>query len=315
MSTETILITGGNGNLGRLVADDFETRGYKVVAFDLPGTEDVAPKHRAVVTGDIRDQELLEEILDEHKPSAVIHLASLLSGSSEANPQAAWEINATASINLMHMAKERGIGPFVFSSTIATCGPGGPKHLSGEIEQWPDNVYGATKIAVERMGVWLKQSSDFDFRCLRFPMVLSPSSPPGALTAYPGHAFRAAAKGEAFAFPVSASTGMSTLHLNDVTRSIVELALADRARLKHHAYNLHGFMFTTGELADTITAQYPDASFSYDPNPMADARIAGWPDTIDDTAAREDWDWAPEYDYEKCVAAMFALVRAEHNQH
>ncbi len=73
-------------------------------------------------------------------------------------------------------------------------------------------------------------------------------------------------------------------------------------------------MFTTGELAETIAERYPDASFSYDPNPQADARISGWPDTIDDTAAREDWDWAPDYDYTKCVEAMFDLVRAEHNQ-
>jgi len=201
MTVKKVLITGGNGNLGRLLATDFEARDISVVAFDLPNEEtrsDNFAGKRTFIEGDIRDTDRLAEILNDHQPDAIIHLASLLSGSSEANPQLAWEVNATASIDLMHLAKQRCAGPFVFASTMATYAPDHQKVLPEDAAQWPDNVYGATKVAVERMGVWLKKSANFDFRCLRFPMVLSPFSPPGALTAYPGHACNAAVKGDAF---------------------------------------------------------------------------------------------------------------------
>jgi threonine 3-dehydrogenase len=115
---KTALITGGNGNLGRLVAQHLEAIGTKVVSFDLPGSEGAhcEPRH-AVVLGDMQDQSLLEDTLTAYKPDVVIHLASMLSGSSQANPQLAWEVNATSSIRLMRLCLDRNIGPFFFAST------------------------------------------------------------------------------------------------------------------------------------------------------------------------------------------------------
>jgi threonine 3-dehydrogenase len=305
----TILITGGNGNLGRLVAERFEARGSRVVSFDLPGTEsDLTRARHAVVNGDIRDTALLASTIAGHKPDAIIHLASLLSGSSEADPEAAWEINASAAMCLMRLAAERARGPFVFASTIATYGPGVPRNLPEEAPQWPVNVYGVTKIAVERMGGYLKAKQGLDFRCLRFPMVLSPFAPPGAVTAYPSHAFKAATTGEPFTFPVAPSTGMSTMFLDDVIRSLTEITLADSVRLNRTAYNLHGFTFTAEDLAAAIRSRIPDAAFDFRPDPAVDPMIRTWPDTMDDTAARSDWDWVPAYDFTKCVEAMFDLL-------
>ena len=227
---KTALITGGNGNLGRLVAQHLEAIGTKVVSFDLPGSEGAhcEPRH-AVVLGDMQDQSLLEDTLTAYKPDVVIHLASMLSGSSQANPQLAWEVNATSSIRLMSLCLDRNIGPFFFASTAATYGPDLASPVALNTPQWPENIYGATKVAVERMGVYLKLKQGFDFRCLRFPMVLSPSAPAGAMTAYPSHAIAAAARGDNFTMPVAPSTGMSTLYLNDVTRSIVEICSAGRS--------------------------------------------------------------------------------------
>lgn len=301
-----VLITGGHGNLGRLVAAQFIDAQHDVVTFDLPGTTPPDGVADAVV-GDMQDTDLLARTLDRHQPDAVVHLASLLSGSSEANPELAWAVNATASITLMRMAKERGNGPFVFASTLATYGACGPV-LKDDAPQWPDNVYGATKVAVERMGVWMKQSAGFDFRCLRFPMVLSPFAPPGALTAYPSHAFKAAATGHPFTFPVARGTGVSTLMLDDVTRSLVAITLADRARLTGHAYNLHGFHFTAGDLADKLQGRWPGGAITFQPDARVDALISGWPDVIDDAAARADWDWMPAFDFDAAFAAMCERV-------
>ena len=118
-----VLITGGNGNLGRLVAASLESSGTQVISFDLPGTLGAFSKIRhATVLGDIRNHELLKRVVETHKPNAIIHLASMLSGSSEANPSAAWDINASASISLMRLCLEKVDGPFFFASTAATYG-------------------------------------------------------------------------------------------------------------------------------------------------------------------------------------------------
>jgi threonine 3-dehydrogenase len=298
---KTALVTGGNGNLGRLVAQNLEAMGTRVVSFDLPGSEGphCDPRH-AVVLGDMRDQSLLEDTLATHKPDVVIHLASMLSGSSEANPELAWDVNASSSIRLMRHCLDRNIGPFFFASPVALNTP-----------QWPENIYGATKVAVERMGVYLKLKQGFDFRCLRFPMVLSPSAPAGAMTAYPSHAIAAAARGDTFVMPVAPDTGMSTLYLNDVTRSIVEICSAERAALTQHAYNLHSFMFTAQDLVEAIQNRFPGFSCTFTSGSPTDDLILRWPDVFDDSAARADWGWAPHYDFDATIEALVQFANAQ----
>ena len=302
---KTALITGGNGNIGRLVAQHLEKTNTKVVSFDLPGSEGEHsdPRH-AVVLGDMRDYALLEQTVKTHRPDVIIHLASMLSGSSEANPSLAWEVNASSSIHFMRMCLDHQTGPFFFASTAATYGPDLISPVGLDTPQWPENIYGATKVAVERMGVYLKLKQGFDFRCLRFPMVLSPFAPAGAMTAYPSHAIAAAAKGESFVFPVSKNTGMSTLYLNDVTRSIVEICGAKRASLHHHIYNLHSYMFTAQNLVSAIQLRYPDFTFSFTQNGPTEDLIRRWPNIFDDSAARQDWGWKPQYDFETTVDAL-----------
>jgi len=309
---KTALVTGGNGNLGRLVAQNLEAMGTRVVSFDLPGSEGphCDPRH-AVVLGDMRDQSLLEDTLATHKPDVVIHLASMLSGSSEANPELAWDVNASSSIRLMRHCLDRNIGPFFFASTAATYGPDLASPVALDTPQWPENIYGATKVAVERMGVYLKLKQGFDFRCLRFPMVLSPSAPAGAMTAYPSHAIAAAARGDTFVMPVAADTGMSTLYLNDVTRSIVEICSAERAALTQHAYNLHSFMFTAQDLVEAIQSRFPGFSCTFTSGSPTDDLILRWPDVFDDSAARADWGWAPHYDFDATIEALVQFANAQ----
>ena len=122
------------------------------------------------------------------------------------------------------------INSLVFSST----------YCDRSSQSWtPEYMYGVTKVAVERFGSYLKKTCGFDFRCLRFPMVLSPFAPLSAKTAYPSHACRAVVLGDAFNFQVSKETGMSCMFLDDVIRSILEISHAPQAGLKSNAYNLH----------------------------------------------------------------------------
>ena len=308
---ESVLITGGNGNLGRLVADKLLARGQSVVKFDIPGTEPVTlHANETVVSGDIRDLDLLRKILAQHRPDTIYHLASLLSGSSEADLKAAWEINASASFNLLNLANETSIGKFFFASTAASYGPVGSNPMPQDYPQWPENMYGVTKVAVERMGVYFKQKHGLDFRCLRFPLVVSPFAPEAAVSAFPSHAFKAAFNGQSFRFPVAENTGISTLFLEDVIDSIVDYTATEATQLNCHVYNLHAYYLTAGMVALEAAKRFPGFDYSFEPIEAVDHLISSWPDMVDDTDARRDWGWQPAYDFDQSAARICEMLHA-----
>jgi len=308
---ETVLITGGNGNLGRLVAGRLLQGGVRVVKFDIPGTEPAQTvENETVVCGDIRDAELLRDLVNDCKPRTIYHLASLLSGSSEADLAEAWAINATASFDLMNLAQAHGVEKFFFASTAASYGPVDTDPMPNDYPQWPENMYGATKVAVERIGVYFKQKHGLDFRCLRFPLVVSPDAPKTAVSAFPSHALRAAVNGESFCFPVSENTGISTIFLEDVIDSIVTYTAAARETLTEHVYNLHAYYLSAGMVAQAAQARFPDFDYGFEPVEAVEHLISSWPDVVDDSAARRDWGWNPAYNFEQSVARMCDLLRA-----
>lgn len=307
---KTALITGGNGNLGRLTADRLLADNIHVIRFDIPGTEPATVRpNETIITGDIRDQKLVNDILSKHRPDTIYHLASLLSGSSEADHEAAWEINATASFHLLKLAVKHQVRTFFFAGTNASYGGGLNDPLPEDAMQWPENIYGATKVAVERLGVFFKNKNDLDFRILRFPMVLSPFAPTTAVTAYPSHAIRAAMNHQPFSFPVSAQTGMSTMFLDDVINSIIDFTYTPREQITQHAYNLHGYFMSVEMLIAEIHKQYPEFAYQHDINPVVENLINNWPNEIIDQHARDDWGWNPRFDLEQSVEKMFNLIK------
>ena len=137
---QTALITGGNGNLGRLVAQQLSAKGKDVLCLDLPETEQKNEKfYKKIFLGNVCDQNLVNKILKDERPQAIFHLASLLSGSSETDLERAWQINATASINLMQAAKFYEVGLFFYASTIATYGSNTKDPLPEDFVQWPQH--------------------------------------------------------------------------------------------------------------------------------------------------------------------------------
>ena len=307
---KTALLTGGNGNLGRLVADKLLDMDMRVVKFDVPGTEPATVRdNEEIVTGDIRDVAHMEELLRQYRPDIAYHFASLLSGSSEADPEAAWDINATGSFHLLRLAVKLRIDRFFFASTSASYGGALVDPFPENAEQWPENLYGATKTAVERVGVYFKLRHDLDFRCLRFPLVLSPFAPQAAVTAYPSHAFKAALNGEYFTFPVSPGIGMSTIFLEDVVDGIVKFTLAPRVAIKQHAYNLHSYFVSAQSVADAISRRIHEFRYDFKPIATVEALLEAWPNVIVDSSARRDWGWDPRYDFEKSADRMLELLR------
>jgi len=311
MSNKTgkVLITGGNGNLGQLVAEQLLQRGQRVIKFDIPGTEPAEQSdNEVVITGDIRDTDALEKIISEHRPDIIYHLASLLSGSSELDLTDAWGVNATSSFELMKLALKYDVNKFFFASTIATYGDVDDDPMPEDYAQWPENMYGVTKVAVERLGVYFKARHGLDFRCLRFPLVVSPYAPKSAVTAFPSHALRAAFEGDSFVFPVSENVGMSTIFLEDVVDSIVRFCAADRSSLSRHVYNLHAYYLSAGMVAEAALERFPDFDYYFEPVDSVERLIANWPDVMSDSSAHDDWNWNPRFDLSRSVDRMCELL-------
>ncbi len=308
-SIKTALITGGNGNLGRLVAKRLLADGVRVIKFDIPGTvSENTESNETVVMGDMRDDAQLESILIQHQPDTIYHLASLLSGSSEADHEAAWAINASASFKLLELAVKYKVRTFFFAGTTASYGGALQDPLPETTEQWPENIYGVTKVAVERLGVFYKKKNNLDFRILRFPMVISPFAPATAVTAFPSHAFKAAIEGNSIVLPISPELGMSTLFLDDVVDSIVDYCYAPRSNLTQHAYNLHSYFLSAEMVVNAILERYANFKYQYQPDETVNSLFSMWPNVVVDEAARKDWGWQPKYDFPKTVDRMFELI-------
>ncbi len=306
---KSILITGGNGNIARLLAKRLLNDNHSVTCLDITD-----PDPGSVVEGvdyikaDICDESAIESALKSKQTEVVFHLASLLSGSSEIDRKRAFNVNALATFNLFELALANGSPKIIFPGTGASYGSDVPSILPENHPQWPENIYGVTKVANERLGVYYKLKHGLDFRCLRPPLVLSPYAPPAALTAYASHAYVAAAKGEAFTFPVSRKIGMSSIYIEDLVEGFVQLAFAPKDKLRQHAYNLHALCPTAQEIADSIQKVKPDFQYNFESDPKVEALLTTAPNVFVDSGARKDWGWKPISDLDACTAAIFKLL-------
>ena len=232
------LVTGAAGNLARQLMAELDSSGKETLGIDLaPAPEGRQDNWRRI---DVTDSSNMARLLAAFQPECILHMASLLSMSSAADPRRAWQVNASAAVALMELAVEHGVRRFFFPSTSATYGGVLPDPLPEDHPQWPDNIYGATKVAVERVGTYFSLSRGLDFRSVRLPVVASPFAPPAAVSAYASHVFAAAARGDPFTFPVAPEVAVSVIYVRDVTEGILRLVEAPEEPLSRRVYNLHG---------------------------------------------------------------------------
>jgi threonine 3-dehydrogenase len=291
---ETILITGGAGNLARQLTDELAEAGHRVVLVDLPPADPGSPHEYHVA--DISDRKRIESILAEVRPNRIIHFASLLSGGSEEDRARAWRVNVDGSFGLFEAALATNVGSIFFPSSVAAYGSPLPEIVPPDHPQWPTGLYGVTKTCVERLGIYYHQRFGLDFRCLRLPVVVSRFAPPGAASAYASRCFVEAAGRQRFTFRVRPETRPSLIYVKDVIAAVRRLIEAPSDELTRRVYNLQALSPTAAELRQVISARLPDAELDFDPDPETVQLIESWPVRFDDTAARADWGWAPRFD-------------------
>lgn len=325
MATKTVIVTGANGEIGRgIVAELSKSQDAEILALDLAFTDNVsssAPTSSAgsssnvkKVKADILDARELNELTKDRSITAIFHLAALLSSSGERDPERAHRVNVEGSLNLLQLARnqtESSKTPvkFIFPSTIAIYGrPAETPALNVTEDQFllPITMYGVNKLYVEQLGRYFKhhyrlldgERPRVDFRCVRLPGVLcSDTVPSGGTSDYGPEMVHAAAQGKSYSCFVPPTAQLPFMVKPDAVAAIVGISRAATLPTTNPVYNVTAFAPTAREIELEIRKYYPKFEVSYEPHPGRTAIVASWPQSLDDSRARADWGWKPQYDF------------------
>ncbi len=320
MRTKAILITGANGEVGHGLIRYLAEQGDlpPVVVLDIRGLDDsIRPYVYETKVGDILDTSLLDTLINEYEIEMVFHLAALLSTHSEFNPEVAHRVNVQGTVNLLHMAtaqsRLRGKAvKFIFPSSIAVYGlPDlATKAAAGAVTEdlytTPTTMYGCNKLYCEHLGRYysfhyqqLAATDDIhvDFRAVRFPGLISAlTMPTGGTSDYAPEMLHAAAAGKPYACFVREDTRIPFMVMPDAIKALLNLAEAPAEQLTRRIYNVTSFSPTAAELRDLTLSAFSNAQITFAPHQKRQAIVDSWPGDVDDSAARQDWGWWPDYD-------------------
>jgi len=323
MRKPVVLITGAGGEIGHSLIDYLATDGGRaIVTLDLsPLDPSLGAKVAREFTGSILDKGLLQRILSEFEVDQVFHLAALLSTRSEFSPVTAHEVNVEGTLNLLefsqHEAESHGRPvTFLYPSSIAAFGVPTleAKAAAGRVKEdqftTPTTMYGCNKLYCEHLGAYYanhykqlssdRQSGRVDFRAVRFPGLISALTvPSGGTSDYAPEMIHAAAKGEPYACFVRPDTQIPFMAMPDGVAALLKLAAAPRESLTQTAYNLGAFAPTAESVRDEVLRAFPSADIAFKVDEKRQGIVDSWPADVDDSAARRDWGFAPQYDFQK----------------
>lgn len=308
-----ILVTGAGGQLGtELVLALREQFGPDaVLATDLREPEFWARGDGPTASLDCLDLDSLRASVEGHGTTTVYHLAAILSAAGEARPDLAYNVNLGGLMNVLRVAVDHPMQVFVPSS-IAVFGPSSPKDPAPQNTiQRPTSMYGITKLAGELLSDFYHRRFGVDTRGLRYPGLISHSSPPGGgTTDYAVEIFHAAIATGRYTCFLGPDTRMDMMYMPDAVNAALSLMESPGQPLRHrNAYNVTAMQFTPAEIAEEIRNHIPDFEITYEPDPVRQAIADSWPDRLDDSVAREEWGWKPAYDLSTMVTEMLTSIR------
>jgi threonine 3-dehydrogenase len=322
MRASSVLVTGAGGEIGHGLIARLAATGRSIVTIDLTPLEPALSRLvRREFTGSITDSRLLERVLAEFEIDLVFHLAALLSTRSEFTPVTAHEVNVEGTLNLLEFAHHEGESHgrpvrFVYPSSIAAYGLPDleAKAQAGRVreDEWntPITMYGCNKLYCEHLGRYYARhykqlaaettGRRVDFRCLRFPGLISAlTMPSGGTSDFAPEMIHAAARGEPYACFVRPDTRIPFMAMPDAIEALLQLAAVHCDTLTRTAYNLAAFSPTAEEVCDVATAAFPQARITWEIDAKRQHIVDSWPAEVDDTAARRDWGFAPRYDFDR----------------
>jgi len=312
MAETNVLILGGGGQVGTELATALkEIYGNSHVVIS-----DVKPAEEAMVDGPYEvvnaiDKDAILNVVKKHKITQIYHLAALLSATAEKNPMFGWQLNMDSLLHVLNIAKDNGIAKVYWPSSIAVFGPGTPRRdTPQDTVMDPNTVYGISKLAGERWCEYYFQKYGVDVRSLRYPGLISyKTEPGGGTTDYAIHIFYEALKHASYECFLSKDTMLPMLYMEDAIKATIDLMEAPAASVKvRSSYNLAGFSFTPAQLAEELKKHIPNFSITYKPD-FRQAIADSWPGSIDDSRARADWGWKPNFGMEDMVKDMLTNIK------
>lgn len=310
---ENILITGANGQLGTVLTAALQERFGRdhVLVTDIRTPAGVF--HGCFETLDVTDRERLTEVVRANNVTQIYHLAAILSANGESAPLRTWDINMSALLNVLEVARLENVSKVFYPSSIAVFGPSAPaKNVPNDCPLDPLTVYGISKAAGENWGQYYFNRYGLDVRSLRYPGVIGHQSQTGGgTTDYAVDIFHAAARNETFTCFLAADEQLPMIFMDDAIRATLELMDAPQEQVKvRTAYNLAGLSFCPADVVAAIQSRQPAFITTYAPDHRQQI-AAGWPDSIDDSAARSDWGWEPEFNLDRMTEEMLTVLRSK----
>lgn len=307
---KNILVIGSTGQIGSELTRELRKRygNEHVVAGFIKGAE---PKGELLESGpsaeaDVTNAEAIAQVVKQYNIDTIYNLAALLSVVAESKPRLAWKIGIDGLWNILEVAREHYCSVFTPSS-IGSFGPSTPHDQTPQDTiQRPTTMYGVTKVTTELLSDYYFRKYGVDTRSVRFPGVISYVTPPGGgTTDYAVDIYYYATRGEKFICPIKEGTKMDMIYMPDALNASIMLMEADPTRLVHHnAFNIASLSFGPEEVYQAIKKYKPEFEMIYDVDPLKQGIAESWPDMMDDSCARREWDWKPVYDLDAMTKDM-----------
>ncbi len=265
---------------------------------------------------DVSDKDSVKEVVNSYDIDTVYNMAAILSAVGEEKPQLCWQVNMNGLINILDLALEYDMARVFVPSSIAAFGPQTPKeNTPQETVLRPTTMYGVSKVAGELVGDYYFKKFGLDVRGMRYPGIISNETlPGGGTTDYAVEIFYEAIKNKKYTCFVKENTRLPMMYMPDCIKATLDFMDADIKKLKHHCdFNVTAMSFSAGELASEITKHIPDFICTYKPDfrqNIADS----WPQSIDDSASRKEWNWKPSYNLSKMTKDMISVLSKRHEQ-
>ncbi len=312
---KNILVIGSTGQIGSELTLKLrrDLPGGVTVAGFIPGSEPTGKLRDSgpFEVANVCDAAQIEEIVDKYDIDTIYNLAALLSATAERLPLKAWDIQMNGLINILEIARQKHCAVFTPSS-IGSFGPNTPKqNTPQDTVQRPTSMYGVTKVATELLSDYYFTKYGVDTRSVRFPGLISYTTPPGGgTTDYAVEVFYAAVKGEEYVCPIAAGTYMDMMYMPDALQAAVDIMRAKPNYFKHrNSFNVASMSFEPEQLFAAIRKEIPDLKVRYAVDPVRQHIADSWPDSMDDSCARKEWGWHPRFTLEEMVHDMIVNLR------
>ena len=314
---KNVLVIGSTGQIGSELTRELRKRygNDSIVAGYIKGAE---PKGELKESGpsaeaDVTNPEMIADVVKKYNIDTIYNLAALLSVVAEKKPQLAWKIGIDGLWNILEVARENNCAVFTPSS-IGSFGLSTPHtQTPQDTVQRPGTIYGVSKVTTEVLSDYYFKKYGVDTRSVRFPGLISYVTPPGGgTTDYAVDIYYAAVRGEKFVCPIKKGTLMDMMYMPDGLHAAISLMEADPTRLVHrNGFNIASMSFDPEEIFNAIKRYKPDFEMEYDVDPLKQGIADSWPDSLDDSCARAEWDWKPQYDLDAMTVDMLKNLEAK----